>query len=340
MDIYGLINMRALKKFDDFLNQFPDKEFTANFDNNFSLKISYQNLYDIIKNYGDLRLYQNRFYSKYKDCLCIFNIDADAKKTDFTYDVYGHSMENVLSVIAEIHKAIEPYAFSEDVIHLKWLYQDEQKNSRDYDVQVSYCDDIVLPEAYPFIENFTNYIDNYLNSEETILVLQGEPGTGKTRLIRQILTAMSKQHNGNKYFGFTTSPELIDKETFYMTFLLNDGYGGMILEDSDTSITSRKKMSENKTISKLLFASDGFIPHNKKIILSTNLDATDIDDAITRSGRCYDFVKTRKLSPTEIVNFMEAYNKRFNTNITIREFHQDAPLCDVYKAIKDTQEKK
>jgi len=339
MDVYGIINMRSLKNFDDFLKEFPSKEFTANFDDSFNLKLDYTSVYNIVKNFGELALYQNRYYSKYKNCLCLFNIDADSKKTQFSYDIYGHDMTEVLSVANEFYKSIETYIFDENHINLKWLYMDENKQSRDHDVQVKY-DDVVLAEAYPFIENFSNYIDNYLNSEETILVLQGEPGTGKTRLIRQLLTAMSKFHNGNKYFGFTTSPELIDKETFYMQFLLSDGYGGMVLEDSDTSITSRKKISENTTISKMLFASDGFIPHNKKIILSTNLDVTDIDDAITRSGRCYDFVKTRKLSPTEIRTFMDAYNKKFNLSVEIREFHQDAPLCDVYKAIKNTTEKK
>ncbi|MDP2804745.1 MAG: hypothetical protein Q8O24_02270, partial [Gallionellaceae bacterium] len=45
-------------------------------------------------------------------------------------------------------------------------------------------DDVLYDEAYPELESgIAKFISDYLDSSETILVLQGKPGTGKTRLI-------------------------------------------------------------------------------------------------------------------------------------------------------------
>ena len=49
----------------------------------------------------------------------------------------------------------------------------------------------VLDEAYPLVGSVQTFIDQYLEAPETVLVLQGSPGTGKTRLIRAILAAIS-----------------------------------------------------------------------------------------------------------------------------------------------------
>jgi Cdc6-like AAA superfamily ATPase len=48
-------------------------------------------------------------------------------------------------------------------------------------------DEVVYPEAYPYIENFDSYIEAYLDHKAPVLILNGSPGTGKTRLIRYIL---------------------------------------------------------------------------------------------------------------------------------------------------------
>src|SRR5262245_3638548 len=56
------------------------------------------------------------------------------------------------------------------------------------------ADDVLRDRAYPEIAGgVRGFIDRYLGSPEAVLVLQGSPGTGKSRLIRAILGELSRR---------------------------------------------------------------------------------------------------------------------------------------------------
>jgi len=335
-------NYIRFKGFDSF------KKLCDSFDDDFKheeslsevLTLEYRTCFDKIKEIVpcELSLFSNsRYFFKYKNStIGLLQISKyGVKKISFSLNVYGSSYEDVVEIFKTVESNIKPYVLDEEHINLRWLYINANKQLDSYHFQQSYKD-VVFPEAYPYIKNFEKYVRNFVTGEETLLIFQGVPGTGKTRFIRHLLKELSRHYedevSDDCYFGFTNNPLLIDSEDFYMRFLLDEDYVGMILEDSDVNIKSRKALGGNKTINKMLFASDGFIPHNKKIILSTNLDMEKIDSAIIRSGRCYDFVKTRKLTPTEAQNLTVAYNNHYKTNFKT-SFNEDVALCDVYREI-------
>ena len=56
------------------------------------------------------------------------------------------------------------------------------------------ANDVLFDRAYPEIKGGVHdFIRRYLDAPETVLVLQGPPGAGKTRLIRAILGEMSRR---------------------------------------------------------------------------------------------------------------------------------------------------
>ena len=119
-----------------------------------------------------------------------------------------------------------------------------------------------------------------------ICILNGEPGTGKTHLIRSILTRM------DCVFLIVPSNliDSLDKPEF-MPLLINvkndhDKPIIMIIEDGDACLVPRK--SDNiSTISSLLNLSDGILGSiiDIKMIISTNADIKEMDQAIMRPGR-------------------------------------------------------
>lgn len=148
---------------------------------------------------------------------------------------------------------------------------------------------------YPFIENGIDQLaGGYLTSSSNLLLLMGIPGSGKTTLMRELC----RRYHTRPLFQVSGS-KLVDDPNFD-SFIgdLRDG-SIVIIEDADTLLLSRK--SGNQSMSMLLNELDGIATRDLKFIMTTNLsNVNDIDDAIYRTGRCYDVINFRKLTVDEI----------------------------------------
>lgn len=148
---------------------------------------------------------------------------------------------------------------------------------------------------YPFLnEGIQKYFDRYHASDSQILILAGPPGTGKTSLIRTYLKT-------RKLKAMTTYDEDVMKtDEFYLDFMADTAMNALIVEDADALLLERESKG-NKIMSKILNASDGIVKlSDKKIIFTTNIEKQkDIDQALLRPGRCFDYVNFRNLTAEE-----------------------------------------
>lgn len=142
------------------------------------------------------------------------------------------------------------------------------------------------------------YLNNYLESEESILLLYGAPGTGKSNLLKYLL-AMSGESA-----LITYQDSIRDLDVMFSSFLRSDNKF-LIIEDADEFLIKREQ--GNTAMKRLLNVADGLTSNkNKKIIFTTNLTSTaQIDDALLREGRCYDSVNFKPYDKAEAMKVAE-----------------------------------
>lgn len=177
---------------------------------------------------------------------------------------------------------------------IRWVY-----NGRGDDISVPLNYRPALESAYPWIgKPLGEYINDYLSSEASVLILIGPPGTGKTTFVKNII-----QQSGASA-RVTYDEKVLNSDDFFVAFI--DGRDDiLVMEDADAFLASRQ--DGNTMMHKFLNVSDGLISTiGKKLIFSTNLpNINDIDSALTRTGRCFDILQFRPLLRDEAQRVLE-----------------------------------
>lgn len=153
--------------------------------------------------------------------------------------------------------------------------------------------------ANPWVNgDVMSYIDNYINSEASVLILIGPPGTGKTTFIKNLI------HRSKSDAKVTYDPNILSNDGFFASFVEDDSMF-LVMEDADAFLASRK--DGNTLMHRFLNMSDGLISSKgKKLVFSTNLpNINDIDEALLRPGRCFDILQFRPLTRDEALATLE-----------------------------------
>jgi len=126
-------------------------------------------------------------------------------------------------------------------------------------------------------------IKSILNSDENgILILNGQPGTGKTSYIRYLLSVLNKK-------VIYIPPNMVEKisDPSLVTFLLDHPDSILLIEDAEEAVIAREDNVRTQSVSNLLNLSDGILGDclRMKILCTFNVDIHRIDDALLRRGR-------------------------------------------------------
>ncbi|WP_456464927.1 AAA family ATPase [Desulfurobacterium sp.] len=133
----------------------------------------------------------------------------------------------------------------------------------------------------------------FLRAPQGILILFGEPGTGKSKLIQYIIGR--SQHILNKKVKILM---LKGKNAFKSnadevnTYIENDL---VILDDFDFVSLTRRDETVSDIVSTILSVTDGFLPKKAKIIISTNKRLKEIDPALLRPSRLFDILELKPI---------------------------------------------
>lgn len=214
----------------------------------------------------------------------------DVISKNLTFTISGE-LELVMRLDAAIKENFDP---SIRVPTLNWELMSEGRRC---------SKSVPISKAHPIYEEFCpwigcdpfDYYNEYFNSQEPVLILLGESGTGKTSFIRSMI--WHKILN----VKITYDEELLMTDALFLDFMTDPNFDLLLIEDADLLLTSREHAG-NKIMSKFLNISDGLIAINqrKKIIFTANiLEPTRIDPALMRHGRCFDYLRFRPLSYDE-----------------------------------------
>lgn len=144
-----------------------------------------------------------------------------------------------------------------------------------------------------------------------LLLLHGEPGTGKTTALR----ALAQQWRSWCQVDCVLDPErLFGDPAYLMSVALGSGeedepkWRLLMLEDCDELISGDAKASAGQSLSRLLNLTDGLLGQgrNALIAITTNEDLSSLHPAVVRPGRCLASIEVGRLPYQEAVGWLGA----------------------------------
>jgi SpoVK/Ycf46/Vps4 family AAA+-type ATPase len=309
----------------------------VNISESFNLSIKTIHSQDFIKDYLNnfgkvLTLNDQYVFIEYTGDDCFGYLLLGLSSSNFSNifpTIFAESLDDVYKVLENFKKSLSLVLKKEDTpqINVHWYTMIDGRSDSYYSNE--YLDDIFHTECYPDID-IHNIISDYLDSNVPVLFMLGPPGTGKTRLIREILKRMYHKKKDEITCLYTSSREIIESGSVYLNLIFND-IDVLVLEDIDYHITPRKE--GNTSMYNLLSVSNGILANtikNKKIILSSNLPHKhNIDEALLRPGRCHSILETRRLNKEEAEIVCKKIGKEMNQSLLSLKSYS---LADLYNS--------
>ncbi len=211
----------------------------------------------------------------------------------FAYDVNDTAAEAWL--LETSHKLQNTYRAVDKPKFRVLIAQDGMFSTEE--VETNEFDSIIIKELYN--DDFTE-VDELISAsmskkESGMILLHGEPGTGKTTYIKHLISKFK-----DKKFIFIQNDfvrELLKPS--FIAFLLQNKDAILIIEDAEKVVVARENSSDESVVSTLLQLTDGLFSDflNIKIVSTFNTNLDRIDKALLRKGRMIAKYNFTPLSP-------------------------------------------
>jgi hypothetical protein len=153
---------------------------------------------------------------------------------------------------------------------------------------------------------------------ENLMLLHGDPGTGKSNYIKHIITNSKKKviYIAPSMLSVISSPQ-------FVTFMMKNQNSILLIEDAEEVLS----VDRNSATNNLLGLTDGFLKDSLglKVIATFNCDIGKIDPALMRKGRMFLEYKFAELSVDEceeLSSFM-GMDRVIDKPMTLAEFFNE-----------------
>lgn len=222
-------------------------------------------------------------------------------------------------------------------------------------------------DYYPFIDLEEMFIQ-FLYSNSNILILYGQPGTGKTKIAECYLKFLldldyEKYSNLNlkdKVFDLSNKDNKEDKDYITVASIKNESllagdafwneisanrYNLVFLDDLDyllprCDVQSNIDAQRNQFMSNFLSFTEGInndITCRTKFIITTNRNISEIDPALLRAGRTFDILNLRKLTNKEALKIWE--NNKLPKKVFSKIVSDDILQCELSSIMEEEKYK-
>lgn len=184
-----------------------------------------------------------------------------------------------------------------------------------------------------FNKKYDKLVKNLKESHDGLTLLHGRPGTGKTTLIKHLITKIDKPfiYLPGYMVSNLSSPQFI-------TYLsnLSQRTGSFVLIEEAEEILKKREDGTNPYISNILNISNGILNDiiKAQIIWTFNTNLDNIDDAIVRAGRLKFEHKFDKLTVEETNDLMSHLEKgKSKKELTVSEIYNKKVKIKVSRKI-------
>jgi hypothetical protein len=145
------------------------------------------------------------------------------------------------------------------------------------------------------------------NNDKGIILLHGDPGTGKTSYIKHLSTLVKDK---DILFIPPSMAEMLSEPTI-IPFLMDHKNSILIIEDAERVISDREGNGSPAGVSNILNLTDGILGDclNIQVIATFNMKREKIDQALLRKGRLIAEHKFEKLSVEETNKLLKHLEK-------------------------------
>lgn len=260
-------------------------------------------------NYTSINKRDYKTFNSYQRLKSLFtNTNDDINNRIITLEFFYCILDGELFDRFDISK-LNDFVHEKKKSHIQLVRSDMgQLDTEEYDLNVNEID-LTLNYGEFFNDKVHEVIINRLNkpNDKGIILLHGDPGTGKTSYIKYLTTLI---HDKPILFIPPSMAEMLSEPTI-IPFLMDQRNSILIIEDAERVISDRQGNGSPAGVSNILNITDGILGDclNIQIIATFNMSREKIDSALLRKGRLIVEHKFEKLSVSETNKLLKHLGK-------------------------------
>lgn len=304
-------------------------------DMSFTTLHTIEELYDKIGTAAGVKVFGPGYYrSNLEDALCVERVlDLGTHRQVELYTVCSPTTSRSLNSIKESAPYKRERTEGEyDIGITHWFLNSKKEINQVEFYRNTESFNKLIPEMYPKI-HIEEMMKQFSISDESILILSGKPGTGKTCVAKLMMKAHAITSEKDIEVVYVKDREVLKLDRFW-TAMSSMAPDMIILDDLDNELLPRGPEG-NPIVSNMLSYSDGIFDMDTKILITTNLTDSRIDKALVRPGRSFDTLCLPQLEREEALNIwlvkFEAPLEEFISRFGMMPIISQAALMSEYQ---------